>query len=642
MKKKLLVLLIASVLFSCSNDAESGPNVDDPQTELSSEKDLISFTIDMEGEIHEAEIKNDSIVAVLPSSANLESLTPEIVISDKAKVNPASGVSQNFTNVITYTVTAEDSSAKSYKAYITKMNSENSIVTFSFTNLANGQASFKRINENPSDIDTLLYSVPHLSPVEGLTSYIYLPENATIEPKSGETLDYSQPVKYTVTAEDGSQKEYLIIVEFNPLGQVDIDGILGDAYRNKMPNEVISFTTNVLHPVQDSIKVKLLSRLDPDVEYDLEIQNVNYDNNEVSVVLPGSYANGRFYFKVFIEHDNFDESDSFALDSGTPNFINVKDAFISSSSEYQVYNTLLMPGERFSAYVYINHQNFESHDFYLRKNNVDYPLLNPVLQGSYAARFYMPELPNPAPEGGTDFEFVIAYEGQEYTFPILNSENNPIEILVAEPPVVNSLSSTTVVKGESLTVFGENLYYPYQSGDNNGTLSKTSSLGLKETTMGINFSQEGLNDDGSITFSVPEGQSRSGTYDVIFKSNVNTFDEVYTGFTVTIELPESDHPTLEVTEALIYSTVSSFPKQIQINFNGDISGVTINKIYLGNIYNNITIENYFAYPTSILTGSLSDEDHTNFYYGSNLHDGYVILEDQGVEYKLAFKLTRGD
>jgi hypothetical protein len=640
MKKKLLVLLIASVLFSCSKDSESGPKGEDPQTNLSSEKDLISFTFDIEGEIHEAEIKNDSIVAVLPSSVNLESLAPEIVISDKAKVSPASGVSQNFTNSINYTVTAEDSSTKSYRAYITKMNSENSIITFSFTNLANGQASFKRINGNPSDIDTLLYSVPHLSPVEGLTSHISLPENATIEPKSGETLDYSQPVEYAVTAEDGSQKEYLIIVGFNPLGQVNIEGILGDGYRNKMPNEVISFTTNVLHPVQDSIKVKMLSPLLPELEYELEIQNINYDNNEVSVVLPSSYANSHYYFKIFIEHDNFDESDNFILDSGTPNFINIKDAFISSN-EYHVYSTLLLPGERFSASTYINRQNFESHDFYLRKNNVDYPLLNPDLDNNFElVRFYMPELPVSAPEGGTDFEFVIAYEGQEYTFPILNSENNPIEILVAEPPVVNSLSSTTVVKGGGLTVFGENLYYPYQSGDN-GILSQKSIVKLKETTTGVSLYHDVLNNDGSMTFTIPD-DGRSGTYNVMFNSNINGFEEVNTGFTVTLELPESEHSTLEVTEALIHSTVSSFSKQIQIKFNGDISGVTINKIYLGTSYNNITIENYFTYPTSVLTGSLSDEDHTNFYYGSNLHDGYVILEDGGVEYKLPFKLARGD
>ncbi|WOC39610.1 hypothetical protein [Polaribacter sp. HL-MS24] len=330
---KILLLLIISIFLSCSEDEKETP-LPEPPVIKSSEKELISFKFTMDEQNYEAEIRNDSILAVLPSSTDLTKLTPEITISEKATINPASGVLQDFTNLINYNVTAEDNSKKLYKAIITKLNSENKINTFSFTNLAEGQASYSLLNNNLSDIDTISYRVPYLSPIKELISNISISTNATISPQSGETLDYSIPVKYTVTAEDNTTKDYLVIVD-NSLGQLDIDGILGNDYRNKKPTESIAFFTNVLNPIKDSIQVKLVST-DDLVNYNLEVQNVNYDNNEVNVKLPDSYNNDNYRFKVFIEHDNFDESDSFTLDGGTPNFKQVDD------DNNNVYNTLLL------------------------------------------------------------------------------------------------------------------------------------------------------------------------------------------------------------------------------------------------------------------------------------------------------------
>ena len=203
----------------------------------------------------------------------------------------------DFTNLVIYKVTAEDNSSKSYKAIITKLNSENKINTFSFTNLAEGQAGYSRLNNNPTDIDTIFYSVPYLSPIKELTSNISISTNATITPKSGETLDYSNPVKYTVTAQDNTEKEYLVIVD-NSLNELKIDAITGNDYRNKKPGESISFFTNTLNPIKDSIQVKLITTNNIE-EYNLEVQNVNYNNNEVIVKLPSSYDNESYRFKSF-------------------------------------------------------------------------------------------------------------------------------------------------------------------------------------------------------------------------------------------------------------------------------------------------------------------------------------------------------
>jgi hypothetical protein len=49
-----------------------------------------------------------NFAAKVPIGTNLTSLAPTITISDGATVSPASGVAQNFTNPVTYTVTAQD------------------------------------------------------------------------------------------------------------------------------------------------------------------------------------------------------------------------------------------------------------------------------------------------------------------------------------------------------------------------------------------------------------------------------------------------------------------------------------------------------------------------------------------------------
>ncbi len=78
----------------------------------SSAKTITSFVIDSKaGTLNEGE---HTIGVTLPQSTNVTTLSPVIEISDKATVLPASGASQDFTNPVTYTVTAEDGSSQEY------------------------------------------------------------------------------------------------------------------------------------------------------------------------------------------------------------------------------------------------------------------------------------------------------------------------------------------------------------------------------------------------------------------------------------------------------------------------------------------------------------------------------------------------
>ena len=79
-----------------------------------SEKKILSFKIfepAVEATIMESA---KTVIATVPEGTNVTALVPIITVSDKAMVNPASGVPQNFTTSKTYTVTAEDGTQAVY------------------------------------------------------------------------------------------------------------------------------------------------------------------------------------------------------------------------------------------------------------------------------------------------------------------------------------------------------------------------------------------------------------------------------------------------------------------------------------------------------------------------------------------------
>ncbi|GAB3998690.1 hypothetical protein GCM10028807_47050 [Spirosoma daeguense] len=59
-----------------------------------------------------------TISATVASGTDVTKLVPTITVSDKATVSPASGVAQDFSKAVTYTVTAEDGTTQAYTASV--------------------------------------------------------------------------------------------------------------------------------------------------------------------------------------------------------------------------------------------------------------------------------------------------------------------------------------------------------------------------------------------------------------------------------------------------------------------------------------------------------------------------------------------
>jgi outer membrane protein assembly factor BamB len=137
------------------------------------------------------------------------SLTPTIVFTGKT-IDPASHIPADFSKPLPYTVTAEDGSTKIYYTAISYISIDKNIVSFSF-----------RASDNPllltTDItgvfqgDSILLTVPPGTPVNNLKPFIVF-TGKTLSPASAVPQDFSSPVSYQVTANNGSTKPFTVKV----------------------------------------------------------------------------------------------------------------------------------------------------------------------------------------------------------------------------------------------------------------------------------------------------------------------------------------------------------------------------------------------------------------------------------------------
>jgi hypothetical protein len=157
------------------------------------------------GDIDEAE---QTIFVVVPYGTDLKSLIPTITIVGDA-VRPASGVAQDFTDPVTYTVTASDDSKRSYTVTVVVAACPPPMLTaFDFES----PAATGAIDEVEQ---TVTLTVPDGTDLTALVPTISS-EGESVSPASGVAQDFTKPVTYTVTALDGTTQAYVVSVTVAP------------------------------------------------------------------------------------------------------------------------------------------------------------------------------------------------------------------------------------------------------------------------------------------------------------------------------------------------------------------------------------------------------------------------------------------
>lgn len=150
-------------------------------------------------------IADDTVTLQVEKNIDITSLAPVIEVSPNANVNPQSGLAKDFTIPLKYTVTSESELKRVYYIRVIKdtLSSHNDIISCQLVNMAHSATI---------EGDQINIRVPKFTDLANLAPLFECSEFATISPQSGEKQDFNKPVEYTVTAEDGTQKNYIIRV----------------------------------------------------------------------------------------------------------------------------------------------------------------------------------------------------------------------------------------------------------------------------------------------------------------------------------------------------------------------------------------------------------------------------------------------
>ena len=188
--------------------------------------DVLVRTVSTAAEITAFSFAEDAETAVINSTAatvtsvvsyqteSLNGLVPTIAISDYATIAPASGVAQDFSSPVTYTVTAEDgTTTKEWTVNVSKVataSSAKDILSFSFS----GQQGESVIN--PENHTVLAYAAWNYDFANNITPTITVSPLARIYPVSDSAINFATPVTYTVTAEDESTQQWTVTIINDP------------------------------------------------------------------------------------------------------------------------------------------------------------------------------------------------------------------------------------------------------------------------------------------------------------------------------------------------------------------------------------------------------------------------------------------
>ncbi|MEL7145405.1 MAG: reprolysin-like metallopeptidase [Bacteroidota bacterium] len=213
---------------------------------LSTETDIITFSIGQQNGASSINTANHTVDLELAFGSDLTALTPQITVSPGASVSPNSGQLIDFTNPVNYRVTAEDGTTfQDWVVTVTLEADTRKTDTDFITFLLAEQTTSAEINTTEH---TVQIEVARGTSLGSLTPSFTLSEGATSSPESGQTIDFTNPVVYTITAENSeiSQEWEVTVTE-----EEDTRNTETDLLTFQLPEQTKEATINTAeHSVQ--------------------------------------------------------------------------------------------------------------------------------------------------------------------------------------------------------------------------------------------------------------------------------------------------------------------------------------------------------------------------------------------------------
>ncbi|WP_189362655.1 malectin domain-containing carbohydrate-binding protein, partial [Algibacter mikhailovii] len=238
-------------------------------TDIGEATEIIAFTLAAQTVDAVINSTDNTVTIEVENGTDLVTLIPTITISGDATINPESGVVQDFTSPVTYTVTAEDTTiTEDWIITVTEAPSTAAdIIAFSFDE----QTGAATINTTDN---TVTIEVANGTSLLSLSPTIEVSADATISPNSEVAQDFTSPVTYSVTAQDGvTSVDWSITVNEAPSIATDITLFTlveqtGSAVINTTDNTVTIEVANgtSLLSLSPTIEVSADATISPDSE----------------------------------------------------------------------------------------------------------------------------------------------------------------------------------------------------------------------------------------------------------------------------------------------------------------------------------------------------------------------------------------
>jgi len=177
-----------------------------------SAKNITSFTFQSPSATGTIDNTANTVAVTVPFGTNRNSLTPN-VMHEGVSISPMSGTAQNFSAPVMYTVTADDDSTKVYTVTVTVAAGSSAKEITSFA-IAGVQGMITGTS--------ITLTLPAGTSRTSLMPTISISALATIDPAANTARDFTNPVNYRVTAQDGTFTNYTVTVNVAPSTEKNI------------------------------------------------------------------------------------------------------------------------------------------------------------------------------------------------------------------------------------------------------------------------------------------------------------------------------------------------------------------------------------------------------------------------------------
>lgn len=514
MKNNLLVAIFLSLvvflLASCSGGTSTSinPNSNPDTNPASSNKSIVSYSLNG----HLGVVGEDDINVIVPAGTSVTSLVATFAINGGTVTVGAtpeiSGQTANdFSNPVVYTVTAEDGTTQDYTVTVMVASISDKDILYYSINGNDGVITSNNINivvAYGTNVTSLIATF--------ITNSETVTVGATPQISSQTANDFSNPVVYTVTAEDGTTQNYTVTVTVagssdNAILEFSLDNIQGTIIGNNISVTVpygtdvtqltTAFTTNgqkVFIGTVEQVSNVSVNNFTKPVVFRVTAADGSTQNYTATVTVAQSSAKA-------ILHYSIDGNDGIIIGNNilveVPNGTNVNSlaaTFIISGQQLQVDGAKQASG--------------------ITENNFTDPVTYTVVAADGTDEdYFVTVIETPNSEAS-----IIAFSLNGYQGTIIG---NTINVAVPYGTPVNAMVATFIINGTKLTV--GNVQQVYARTENDFTAPVTYTVTAADGVTTQNY---------KVTVVISDN-----TYNAITDFSLNGFQGVISGLNITVTVP---------------------------------------------------------------------------------------------------------